>query len=76
MPRGRTEPGHFGAVASVGLGVCAGESQVAPPWRTDGLAICPRGVPPLLRGPDSGDGRGLRGEGAGRKAAEGAEEGG
>ena len=69
VPRGRTEPGHFGALASVGLGVCAGESLVAPRWRMDGLAICPRAP---LWGPDSEDGSGLRGEGAERKAAEGA----
>ena len=72
VPRGRTEPGHFGVLASVGLGVCARESLVAPPWRMDGLAICPRGVPTPLWGPGSGDGSGLQGEGAGRKEAEAA----
>lgn len=72
VPRGRTEPGHFGVLASVRLGVCAGESLVAPPCRIDGLAICWRGVPTPLWGPGSGDRRGLRGEGAGRKEAEAA----
>ena len=75
VPRGRTEPGHFGVLASVGLGVCARESLVAPPWRMDGLAICPRGVPTPLWGPGSGDGSGLQGEGAGRKEAVGVEAG-
>ena len=69
---GKNRAWSFWGLASVGLGVCTRESLVAPPWRMDGLAICPRGVPTPLWGPGSGDGSGLQGEGAGRKEAEAA----
>lgn len=44
----------------MGLGVCVGECLVAPPWRTDGLAMCPRGVPSPFGGLALGTGVGRR----------------